>query len=195
MGNNQNQIIKQALEILSENNRFALKSITNDSAIKTNFYKLSDVDLRADLKDDIKDIGKDPEFIPIKTFEELEREKDPSPDPDPKPERKDSNKYKRPTHTGLFAYLEKLSLDGQANAIFDLDFKYAAKEFGLSKSEMRSMKQEEKDNFMRSLGLKTLKEILEMDPEQRAKHMGVEYNDRLRMPSSRILNLNLGKNR
>ena len=97
MGNNQNQIIKQALEILSENNRFALKSITNDSAIKTNFYKLSDVDLRADLKDDIKDIGKGPEFIPTKTFEELEREKDPSPDPDPKPERKDSNKYKRPT--------------------------------------------------------------------------------------------------
>ena len=55
MGNNQNQIIKQALEILSENNRFALKSITNDAAIKTNFYKLSgEPELRSELKEDLK---------------------------------------------------------------------------------------------------------------------------------------------
>jgi hypothetical protein len=196
MENNQNQIIKQALEIVLENNRFALKSITNNSLKKTNFYKLSDIDLPGDIKDDIKDMDKDPEFIPIKSFEELEREKDPKSDPKPDHEDGDEPKnYKRPKYTGLFATLEKWSLKTQAQAIFQLDFEYAAKEFKLDVDKMKEMSQDEKDQFMRSLGLKTLKEIMKMTPEERAKHMDVEFNDRPRLPNSRILNLNLGNNR
>lgn len=199
MGNNQNQIIKQALEIVSENNRIALKSITNNSAIKTNFYKLSDVDIRSDLREELEkehepsDPGLDLTLYPDIDSKFLPERKDD--DSDPESERIDPNKYKRPSLTGLFAKLEKWSLDGQARAIFESDFEYAAKERGLSKSEMKEMDQDQKDDFMRSLGLKTLKEIHEMDPEKRAKHLGVDYNDRLRMPSSRILNLNVGNNR
>jgi len=196
MENNQNQIIKQALEIVLENNRFALKSITNNSLKKTNFYKLSDIDLPGDIKDDLKDMDKDPEFIPIKSFEELEREKDPKPDPKPDHEDHDEPKnYKRPKYTGLFATLENWSLKTQAQAIFQLDFEYAAKEFKLDVDEMKKMSQNEKDQFMRLLGLKTLKEIMKMTPEERAKHMDVEFRDSPRLPSSRILNLNLGNNR
>jgi len=195
MGNNQNQIIKQALEIVSENNRIALKSITNNSAIKTNFYKLSDVDIRSDLREELEKEHEpsDPGLDWDDVF--LPKRKDDDSDPEPEPERIDPNEYKRPSLTGLFAKLEKWSLDGQARAIFESDFEYAAKKRGLSKSEMKEMDQDQKDNFMRSLGLKTLKEIHEMDPEKRAKHLGVDYNDRLRMPSSRILNLNVGNNR
>ena len=196
MGSNQNQIIKQALEIVSENNRFALKSITNNSEIKKNFYKLSDVELRSELKEDIDKVDRSPDPVDLDRYPDIDRKFSPESEIDkPKPKRKDTNEYKRPTHTGLYAFLERISLEGQAKAIFQSDFEYAAEKYGLSKSEMRSMKQPEKDNFMRSLGLKTLEEILEMDPEERAKHIGVEYNDRLRMPSSRIVNINLGKNR
>lgn len=199
MGNNQNQIIKQALEIVSENNRIALKSITNNSAIKTNFYKLSDLDIRPDLREELEkehepsdpSLDWDDVFLPKRKDDDS----DPDPEPEPEPERIDPNEYKRPSLTGLFAKLEKWSLDGQARAIFESDFEYAAKKRGLSKPEMKEMDQDQKDDFMRSLGLKTLKEIHEMDPEKRAKHLGVDYNDRLRMPSSRILNLNVGNNR
>ena len=174
MGNNQNQIIKQALEILSENNRFALKSITNDSAIKTNFYKLSDVDLRADLKDDIKDIGKDPEFIPIKTFEELEREKDPSPDPDPKPEPEDeledeSSKKDKPRN--LFDILKFKIRNSQAIAIWNF----------LKETNPERLK-----------GL-SLGDIIAMNEEQRAELVGIEYKPGPKSPSNRILNTNIGR--
>ena len=174
MGNNQNQIIKQALEILSENNRFALKSITNDAAIKTNFYKLSDVDLRADLKDDIKDIGKDPEFIPIKTFEELEREKDPSPDPDPKPEPEDeledeSSKKDKPRN--LFDILKFKIRNSQAIAIWNF----------LKETNPERLK-----------GL-SLGDIIAMNEEQRAELVGIEYKPGPKSPSNRILNTNIGR--
>jgi hypothetical protein len=205
MGNNQNQIIKQALEILSENNRFALKSITNDSAIKTNFYKLSDVDIRPELREEIEKEHEPSDPRPVVPYEpeidnsDLLKHKndDPESDPDsdPKPERIDSNKYKRPKHTGLIGNLERITLELQAKAIFQLDFEYAAKERGLSKPEMKAMKQNQKDEFMRSLGLKTLDEIRKMDPEKRAKHMDLDFSDRPRVPSSRILNRNIGDNR
>lgn len=203
MGNNQNQIIKQALEIVSENNRFALKSITNDAAIKTNFYKLSDVDIRPELREELdkKDEPSDPRpVVPydpeIDNSDLLEHKSDDSDsDSDPEPERIDSNKYKRPKHTGLIGNLERITLELQAKAIFQLDFEYAAKERGLSKSEMKAMKQNQKDEFMRSLGLKTLDEIRKMDPEKRAKHMDLDFSDRPRIPSSRILNRNISDNR
>ena len=204
MENNQNQIIKQALEIVLENNRFALKSITNNSLKKTNFYKLSDIDVPRDIKDDIKDIEKPKSDIDIRFDLDLEDNPKPvdpesdNPDLDPKPDHEDGDEpknYKRPKYTGLFATLEKWSLKTQAQAIFQLDFEYAAKEFKLDVDKMKEMSQDEKDQFMRSLGLKTLKEIMKMTPEERAKHMDVEFNDRPRLPNSRILNLNLGNNR
>ena len=101
MGNNQNQIIKQALEILSENNRFALKSITNDSAIKTNFYKLSaDPELDTETTKDLEEMEKSKTDLE-KRFNLDMREnheiKEPEPEPEPEDELEDESSKKRQT--------------------------------------------------------------------------------------------------
>ena len=129
MGNNQNQIIKQALEILSENNRFALKSITNDAAIKTNFYKLSgEPELRSELKEDLKKsdgpvvvFDKDPEY--------------PKPD-DPNSKNKSKDEPREPRKKTLYEKLRDWTIKNQIDAIKDL---YGIDVTGLSQKEIAEL--------------------------------------------------------
>jgi hypothetical protein len=154
MGNNQNQIIKQALEILSENNRFALKSITNDAAIKRNFYKLSgEPELRDELKEDLKKSDG-----PVVVFD-----KDPeSPKPDdPKSKNKSKDKPRRPLKKTFYEKLKEWSDRKQIDAIMDL--------YGV--------------------------DVTGWTPEEIAKLLKANYSPGSDMPSSRILNTNLGRDK
>ena len=174
MGNNQNQIIKQALEILSENNRFALKSITNDSAIKTNFYKLSaDPELDTETTKDLEEMEKSKTDLE-KRFNLDMREnheiKEPEPEPEPEDELEDeSSKKDKPRN--LFDILKFKIRNSQAIAIW---------------------------NFLKETNPKRLKglslgDIIAMNEEQRAELVGIEYKPGPKSPSNRILNTNIGR--
>lgn len=176
MGNNQNQIIKQALEIVSENNRFAIKSITNNSEIKKNFYKLSgEPELSKEIEEDIQEMEKHKTDLE-KRFHDLDLNDNPTPvDPTPKDETKNESedeskdesedepkdKPRKPPKKTFYEKLRDWTSKNQINAIKEL---YGIDVTGLSQ-----------------------KEIAEM--------FELNYSPGPEMPTSRILNTNLGRDK
>lgn len=169
MGNNQNQIIKQALEIVSENNRFALKSITNNAAIKTNFYKLSDIDLRPDLREELDKKDEPSELRPIVPYDPIDNsdilkrlEKvDSEPESEDESEDEPEDKPRKPPKKTLYETLRDWTIKSQIDSIKDL---YGVDVTGMSQ--------------------KAIAELLEAN-----------YSPGPVMPTSKIVNTDLGRNR
>jgi hypothetical protein len=174
MENNDKQLIDQALSFVNENNRFAMKTITKNSVSRSNFYKLS-IDLPAVIKKDDDD-SKTPvvpvisvdDPLALKSIDDLLEETDKRlPRDKSKDESEDESKDK--------------SKDKSKKE---------------PKKKLYQMIQEwyEKDR------IKFIKDRYGIDAtaltdEEVAKMLGHKYNPGSDLPSSNILNTNIGKDR
>lgn len=182
-----------ALKILHENNKIILSSLSKNYQKKKNFYKLSsdDIDLAPSLKKDMPPA--DSSEISLPSIDDLLKDKSLESDSESSESDSRSNSnLRRRNYTGFLGSLEAKILENQAKSIISHDFENVAEAEGLSKADMKQMTIEEKSDFLGSRGFKTLDDIRKMTPEQRSKHLNVEHIDRPRLPSSRVLNLNLG---
>ena len=166
MENNDKQIIDQALSFVNENNRFAMKTITQNSVSRSNFYKLS-VSLSEDIKEDIKD--SDITFVPIdvpddplapKSFDDLLKETDRR-FPKDKREDKSKDKSEKEPKKKLYQRIQDWYEKDRIEFIRD---RYGIDATGLTDEEV-------------------------------AKILGHKYRPGVNLPSSNILNTNIGKDR
>lgn len=168
MENNDRTTIELALKLINENNKIVLSSISKDYKSKNNFYKLSEVDLSPDLKEDLDD---GPSVDDIKAV--IEGRMDPAaikPKTSPKTDSKEKEKDKR-KNPGLFGSVEMWLSNIQAGSIY----KY------LQKTDPDKVK-----------GL-SVEDIKNMSLEKRADLLGVEYRpNNSRSRSYKTYNPNIG---
>ncbi len=165
MENNDKQIIDQALSFVNENNRFAMKTITQNSVSRSNFYKLS-ADLPSHIEDEIKDSDKPVEPISKEDddpfgYKKIELKDTPEDESKDKPEEKPKDKPRKERKKTWYEILKEKTEKWQANAIMDL--------YGI---DVRGMK-----------------------PEEIADILETRYSPGPSLPKSNILNTNLGKDR